>query len=133
MSGRKILIIDDEEKFCRAIKKALELKTDFQVLTATQGEEGVRLAKTQKPDVILLDIMMPGMFGTQVAENLLEDPVTSSIPIIFVTAIVNQQEIQGSNYIAGGHIFLAKPVSIAEVIKKINEVLEIPFSGRLLY
>jgi CheY-like chemotaxis protein len=123
MSGRKILIIDDEENFCRALKKALELKTDFQVLTTTQGAEGVRLTKTKKPDVILLDIMMPGMFGTDVAEKLADDPVTSSIPIIFVTAIINQQEIQGSNYIAGGHNFLAKPVSIDQVIKKINEVL----------
>ena len=123
MSGRKILIIDDEEKFCRAIKKALELKTDFQVLTATEGVEGVRLAKIQKPDVILLDVMMPGMFGTDVAEKLSDDPSTSSIPIIFVTAIIKQEEIAVKNYIAGGHSFIAKPVIIDEVIKKINEVL----------
>ncbi|OPY81944.1 MAG: Response regulator PleD [Smithella sp. PtaU1.Bin162] len=123
MSGRKILIIDDEEKFCRAIKKALELKTDFQVLTATEGLEGVRLAKTQKPDVVLLDVMMPGMFGTDVAEKLSDDPATSSIPIIFVTAIIKQEEVEAKNYIAGGHSFIAKPVIIDDVIKKINEVL----------
>lgn len=123
MTGRKILIIDDEEKFCRAIKKALELKTDFQVLTATEGLEGVRLAKTQKPDVILLDVMMPGMFGTDVAEKLSDDPATSSIPIIFVTAIIKQEEVEAKNYIAGGHSFIAKPVIIADVIKRINEVL----------
>jgi len=123
MTGRKILIIDDEEKFCRAIKKALELKTDFQVLTATEGLEGVRLAKTQKPDVILLDVMMPGMFGTDVAEKLSDDPATSSIPIIFVTAIIKQEEVEAKNYIAGGHSFIAKPVIIDDVIKRINEVL----------
>jgi len=123
MSGRKILIIDDEEKFCRAIKKALELKTDFQVLTATEGLEGVRLAKTQKPDVVLLDVMMPGMFGTDVAEKLSDDPATSSIPIIFVTAIIKQEEVEAKNYFAGGHSFIAKPVIIDDVIKKINEVL----------
>ncbi len=123
MTGRKILIIDDEEKFCRAIKKALELKTDFQVLTATEGLEGVRVAKTQKPDVILLDVMMPGMFGTDVAEKLSDDPATGSIPIIFVTAIIKQEEVEAKNYIAGGHSFIAKPVIIDDVIKRINEVL----------
>ncbi|MGV8057720.1 MAG: two-component system response regulator [Smithellaceae bacterium] len=122
MSAKKILIIDDEDGFCRALKKALELKTNFQVLTTTQGEEGVRLAKTQKPDVILLDIMMPGMFGTAVAEKLSGNPVTSSIPIIFVTAIVKQEEVESSNYVVGGHSFMAKPVIIDEVIKKINEI-----------
>lgn len=123
MAGRKILIIDDEEKFCRAVKKVLEIKTDFQILTATQGAEGLRLAKSQKPDVILLDVMMPSMFGTEVAEKLSNDPVTSSIPIIFVTAIIKQEELETNNYVAGGHSFIAKPVIIDEVIKKINEVI----------
>lgn len=122
MPVRKILVIDDEEDFCRALKKALEMKTSFQVLTATQGAEGIQLAKTQKPDVILLDIMMPGMFGTQVAEKLLEEPITRSIPIIFVTAVITQAEARGKNYIAGGNNFIAKPIRIDEVIKKINEV-----------
>lgn len=122
MTRKKVLIIDDEEKFCQAMKKALELKTDFQVFTTTQGTDGLRLAKTQRPDIILLDIIMPGMFGTQVAEKLAEDPVTQSIPIIFLTAIVTQQESHGSNYIAGRHNFFAKPVNIDEVIKKIDEM-----------
>lgn len=122
MPVKKILVIDDEEAFCRALKKALELKTDFQVLTTTQGVEGIQLAKAQRPDVILLDIMMPGMFGTQVAEKLSEDPVTRSIPIIFVTAVITQAEASTNNYIAGRHHCIAKPVKIDEVIKKINEV-----------
>ena len=122
MPVKKILVIDDEEAFCRAMKKALELKTDFQILTATQGVEGIQLAKTQKPDVILLDVMMPGMFGTQVAEKLSEDPVTRSIPIIFVTAVIAQAGVKENNYSAGGYHFIAKPVKIDEVIKKINEV-----------
>lgn len=123
MSRKKILIIDDEEKYCLAIKKALELKTDFDVLTATNGVEGIRMAKTQKPDVILLDVMMPGMFGTDVAEKLSNDPITCSIPVIFVTAIIKQEEIESSNYIAGGHSFIAKPVILDDIIKKIHEVL----------
>jgi DNA-binding response OmpR family regulator len=122
MPVKKILIIDDEENFCRALKKGLEMTSTFHVLTATRGDEGLRLAKTQKPDLILLDIMMPDMAGTQVAEELSEDPATSSIPIVFVTAIVKQEEVKRSNGIAGGRNFIAKPVMIAELIKKINAI-----------
>jgi len=119
----KILVIDDEEHFCRALKIGFSMKTAFQVKTTTQGEEGIRLAKLMKPDIILLDIMMPGMAGTEVAEILAEDPVTSSIPIIFVTAIVKEDEVKGSGGLAGKRIFIAKPVNIDELIKKINAVL----------
>lgn len=125
MSVKKILVIDDEGDFCRAIKKALELKTEFQVLTATLGGEGILLAKTQKPDIILLDVVMPGMFGTQVAETLADDPVTSSIPIIYLTAIVKKNEIEKSNGLIGGRAFMAKPVMIDELIEKINAILQI--------
>lgn len=122
MSVKKILVIDDEENFCRVLKKALELKGNFQVLTATQGAEGIQLAKDQRPDVILLDVMMPGMFGTQIAEILSENPVTRSIPIIFVTAVITPAQAGGSGYIADKHPCIAKPVNIGEVIRKINEV-----------
>jgi len=123
MSVRKILVIDDEEHFCRALKMGLEMKSAFQVLTATRGVEGIRMAKTQKPDLILLDIMMPGMAGTEVAEELSENPVTSSIPIIFVTAIVKEDEVRKRSGVSGGRIFVAKPVKIDELIKTMNAVL----------
>lgn len=122
MPVKKILIIDDEEHFCRALKKGLEMKSTFQVLTATRGKEGMRLVKTQKPDLILLDIMMPGMAGTEVAEELSNDPATASIPIIFVTAIIQQNEVRRSNGVAGGRNFIAKPVIMDELIKKINAI-----------
>jgi DNA-binding response OmpR family regulator len=123
MPATKILIIDDEEKFCRSLKKALEIRSIFNVLTATRGDEGIRLAKIHKPDVILLDVMMPGMAGTHVAEDLLEDPTTRSIPIIFVTAIVKDEELKKSGGIMGGRSFIAKPIMIGELIKAINATL----------
>ncbi len=123
MSVKKILVIDDEEHFCRALKKGLEMKSTFKVLTATRGEEGMRLAGIEKPDLILLDIMMPGMAGTEMAEELSENPVTSSIPIIFVTAIVKEDEVRKRSGVSGGRTFVAKPVKIDELIKKMNAVL----------
>ena len=117
---KKVLIIDDEVFFCRAIKKNLEVNDEFQVLTATRGDEGIHVAKEERPDVILLDIMMPGMSGTEVTDALLADPVTRSIPIIYVTAIVNEDDIQRGAGIAGGKDIIAKPVKINELIEKIN-------------
>ena len=120
---KKLLVIDDEEYFCRAVKKAIEMKRDLQVLTATRGDEGLRLARTQKPDLILLDIVMPGMMGTQVAEELLQDPVTASIPVIFVTAIVKKEETGRARGFLGGRMFIAKPVVVDELLKKIDSLL----------
>lgn len=120
---KKLLVIDDEEYFCRAVKKAIEMKRDLQVLTATRGDEGLRLARTQKPDLILLDIVMPGMMGTQVAEELSQDPATASIPVIFVTAIVKKEEAEREMGFLGGRMFIAKPVVVDELLKKIDSVL----------
>jgi len=120
MIVNKMLVIDDEEDYCRALKKGLEMKTTFQVFTATSGVEGIRLAKAEKPDLILLDIMMPSMAGTEVAAELAQDPVTSSIPIIFVTALIKEEEVRNREPVPGRRTFFAKPVIIDELIKKID-------------
>ncbi|HQL01231.1 MAG TPA: response regulator [Smithellaceae bacterium] len=120
---KKLLIIDDEEFFCRAMKKSLEAKMDFEVLTATRGDEGMRLAKAENPDIILLDMMMPGMYGTEVARALSEDPATRSIPIIFITAMINEDDIKRGAGISSGKALIAKPVKLDELIEKIHAVL----------
>lgn len=122
MPVKKVLIIDDEEFFCRAIKKALESRSAFHVLTATRGDDGIRLAKTQKPDIILLDIMMPDVDGNDVAKELSESPITASIPVLFVTALISREEVRKSGGVIGGRNFIAKPVIIDELIKKINAI-----------
>jgi len=119
---KKVLIIDDEEHYCRALKKGLEMKGNFQVLTATRGEEGIRIAKQQKPDIILLDIVMPDMAGTVVAEALSNNPVTANIPIIFVTAIVQHHEVSEGGGVVGGQIFVAKPIMMDDMINKIKAI-----------
>lgn len=120
MSIKKILIIDDEKYFCSALKKSLESR-NFQVVTALEGKNGIKLAKLQKPDLILLDIVMPGMTGSQVAEELSVDPSTSSIPIIFVTSLITKKEIVERDGVIGGRDFIAKPFILDELITKISE------------
>jgi DNA-binding response OmpR family regulator len=123
MLEKIILVIDDEEDFCHFIKKSIESKGVFQVLTATKGREGIRLAKTRKPDIILLDIMMPDIAGTEVAEELSEDPLTASMPIIYVTAIISKEEIRKSGGVIGGRNFIAKPIVLNELLNKIKTLL----------
>lgn len=123
MATKKILIVDDEEDFCHGLKHALEAKGDFQVLAAADGRSGIRLAESEKPDLILLDIVMPDMSGTEVEEALMESSRTRSIPVIFVTAIVSESELRDSNGYVGSRMFIAKPVVIGELVARINAML----------
>jgi CheY-like chemotaxis protein len=122
-----ILAVDDEESLTFFIKLNLQndKSHDFKVTTANCGEEGLRLARTARPDLILLDIMMPDMSGTEVAEKLLMDPRTKSIPIIFMTAIVQKDEVAEGGGLMGGREFIAKPVGKDELIERIEATLNL--------
>lgn len=122
-----ILTVDDEESLTFFIKLNLQndKRYDFKVTTANCGEEGLKLAKTIKPDLILLDIMMPDMSGTEVAEKLLLDPRTKNVPIIFMTAIVQKDEVAEGGGLMGGREFIAKPVGKEELIDRIETILNL--------
>jgi CheY-like chemotaxis protein len=120
---RTILIIDDEEDFCHFVKLNLEETGDFKVITAANGPDGIDMVKQHKPDLILLDIIMPDMTGTQVAEELRSNKATKDIPIIFVTAIVKRGEVGSREYQFGGNYFIFKPVKLDELIREIGSKL----------
>ena len=120
---QKILIIDDEEDFCHFVKLNLERAGKFQVSVATNAQTGISLAKINQPDLILLDILMPDMDGSQVAENLLLEPTTKNIPIVFLTALAQKKEIESAEGVIGGRTFIAKPVTPQELIARIEMVL----------
>jgi CheY-like chemotaxis protein len=121
---KKILLIDDEEDFCFFVRKNLEQTREFEVTTATTGEEGIRLARKQKPDLILLDILMPKLTGNDVAEVLYNDPTTKDIPFVFLTAIVTNEEVGiASVKEIGGSNFIAKPVDTEKLVGSIKMVL----------
>jgi CheY-like chemotaxis protein len=122
-----ILAVDDEESFTFFIKLNLQKETsyNFKVTTANSGAEGLKLARAVRPDLILLDIMMPGMSGTEVAEELLMDARTKNIPIIFLTAVVQKDEVQDQAGMMGGREFIAKPVGKEELISRIESTLNL--------
>jgi len=124
VSKKTILIIDDEEDFCYFVKLNLEQTGEFEVLTAYNGTDGINMAKRHLPDLILLDIIMPNMTGTQVAESLRADKVTKDIPIIFVTAIVKRGEVGARDYQFGGNYFIFKPVKLDELLQAIGDKLK---------
>lgn len=123
ISKKTILVIDDEEDFCYFVKLNLEETGNYEVLTATSGAEGIKKAINYQPDIILLDIIMPNMTGTQVAEALLNNKSTKNIPIIFVTAIAKRSEVGRKDEKIGGRLFMFKPVQFDDLISEINTQL----------
>jgi len=119
----KILIIDDEEDFAYFIKLNLESTDRFEVFTSTSGQDGINLAMEKKPDLIFIDILMPEMHGTEVAEILLQNRATKSIPMIYLTAVATKKEVETKGGVIGGRQFIAKPVTAEELIEVIESVL----------
>jgi CheY-like chemotaxis protein len=123
---KKILLIDDEEDFCFFVKGNLENTGEFEVITATRGKKGIELARSELPDLILLDIAMPGMYGDEVASILVSSDKTKEIPIVFLTAMVSEDEVkEGIPKKIGGRRFIAKPITTEQLVAAIKEVLEL--------
>jgi CheY-like chemotaxis protein len=89
---RRILIIDDEDDIREATQVCLEVTGDWEVLTASSGNEGLLKAAIEHPDAILLDVMMPGMDGIMTFQELQTNPETQHIPVIFLTAKAQNSE-----------------------------------------
>ncbi|MCF8108790.1 MAG: response regulator [Desulfohalobiaceae bacterium] len=120
----RILLIDDEEDFCFFVKGNLEAGGQFKVLTVNNGSEGLESAKRIRPDLILLDMVMPDMSGDEVALELARDSELKDTPVIFLTAIVTRDETGNQNLSRiGGRYFIAKPIDTQGLIQAIHHVL----------
>ena len=118
----QVLMIDDEKKICGVVKKGLELVGDFKVEIASSGKEGLHLAKCLKPDVILLDIRMPDMDGLAVLKALKSNYPSLDIPVIMLSALVDDATKQtcAREY---GEEYVEKPVVIQELKNRIESIL----------
>ena len=121
MGKRRILIIDDEASFTAVVKINLEKTGQYEVTVENKGERAFDTVRACMPDLILLDIVMPDRSGDDVAAQLKQDETTAHIPIIFLTAVVKKEETEPSGGLIGGKRFLAKPVSVNELLAAIEK------------
>ncbi|MFH1753488.1 MAG: response regulator [Candidatus Omnitrophota bacterium] len=122
MVRKRILIIDDEEDFCSLVRTGLETRSDFEVSMATNGRDGLEIARAIQPDLILLDITMPEMDGFQVLEKLKNNKVTVSIPVIMLTAREDVEYKRKASQLFN-EAYLTKPVEFSTLKSTIEEVL----------
>ena len=120
---RTVLIVDDEPNICRLVKKSLESTGEYQATVCTNGGEAVEQAKRLQPDVILLDVRMPGVSGSEIAEQLRGEPATSDIPFIFLTGMVEKGEVEEGGHKIGGNYFVGKPFRKEELLRAIDLVV----------
>jgi two-component system alkaline phosphatase synthesis response regulator PhoP len=117
---KKALIVDDEPNVRRLLHTILS-KT-FEVFEAEDGRQAIEMTNTQKPDVVLMDMMMPKMDGLTACHMIKNDPATKSIPVIMVTAIGFELNIKLSQQM-GASGYITKPFSSEELLDKIAQVL----------
>ena len=121
MHKKRILVIDDEETFTQFIKMNLEATGKYEVRTENKGSLGLLAAKQFKPELILLDLIMPDMGGGEVSCELKIDEDTKAIPIVYLTAVMTKEEVEARSGVVSGLPVVAKPVSIEELINVIEK------------
>ena len=126
-SPRTVLMIDDEANARKMVKLLLE-REGYQVFTAANGQEGLLLAKVERPQVILLDLMMPKMTGHDTLRRLREDEDTRRIPVIIVSARSHEQDIAAS-FRQGVVSYIEKPYETQDLLQKIQVALTLAAQG----
>ncbi len=120
-SSGRALVIDDELLNRALLREMLEAR-GYEVVEAEAGLQGLRLVEAHPPDVVLLDVMMPGMDGFQVCRRLKANPATAAIPVLMVTALTERQErLMGVE--AGANDFLAKPMDLQDVAVRVRNAV----------
>lgn len=117
MSKKRILIVDDEAPITRQLKMQLENTGNYEVHAENNGREALEAARSFKPDLALLDVMMPDMDGGDVKAGLHKIPGMDSLPIVYLTAAIQKDEMNDKD------IFIAKPVDLDNIIACIEQQL----------
>lgn len=120
---KKILLVDDEAPITRMMRRNLEATGRFEVLDVNDPALALKLARQFKPDLAFFDVMMPEKDGGELAADFKNDQELSSVPIVFLTAIVSKNEVKPTGSVIGEHTFLAKPVKLDELLACIDKQL----------
>ena len=118
----KLLVVDDDDAFLAFLEELLS-RSQYKVLTASNGKDGISMAMDEVPDLIILDVMMPDMSGGMAAHYLSENISTQSIPIIFLTSIISEEQEMMVDNQEGNYQFLAKPIKVEHLLNEIEKCL----------
>jgi len=118
---KRILVVDDEPEFTNVLRQSLESHGYYEVREENDAENARAAAREFDPDVVLLDIMMPEMEGSEVAAVLKQDPLTRDVPVIFLTALVSRDDAPTGSCSSGGHTFLPKDIRLEKLIRCIED------------
>ena len=119
-----ILIVEDNDKNLKLVRDVLQVK-GYATIEAGTAEDGIVLARERKPDLILMDIQLPGMNGIEAIGVLRADPSTAGIPVAAVTASVMQQD-RNKITEAGFNAYVGKPINLNEFLATVRRLLEVP-------
>ena len=120
-SRRRILTVDDEPATARNLKPLLESTGSYEVRGENHSKQAVETARAFRPDLILLDVVMPVLDGWEVAARVELDPELKDTPIVFLTALASNRHTGGHAVATGTIVFLAKPVELEELLRCIEE------------
>jgi two-component system response regulator RpaA len=121
MDAKNILVIEDDEIVARTIERSLR-GHEFRITIANSGVKGLKIARRAVPDLVILDIIMPGMDGYTVCTEMRSDPILSDVPILFLTA-KSKEEDKVAGFRVGADDYLTKPFNIDELILRVRAIL----------
>ena len=128
MADSTVLVVDDDPVILKLLEVNFEME-GFTVLTAKDGEEGIEVARSDQPDLIVSDIMMPKKSGLELVTELKSDPATSGIPIILLSAKAQNADVR-SGMDAGADDYVTKPFEPLDLVDRVNRLLETRASKR---
>ncbi len=121
MDSKSILVIEDDDIVSQTIEHCLR-RENFRVILARNGVEGLQLVRRHVPDLVVLDIIMPGMDGLSVCREMRADPVVSDIPVLILTARTKDED-KVKGFLAGADDYLSKPFNIEEFVLRVRAIL----------
>ena len=125
MNKSRILVVDDDPNISRLVATILSQSSQYEVRTENRAYAALASARDFKPDLVLLDVDMPGKDGGEVASEIHGDPALAHVPIVFLTSLVSRNEAGNGLSLRGGMRFLAKPVDPAVLQRSVRSLLAV--------